>query len=51
MLKVALTGGIGAGKSTVAAKLAQLGAYVIDADALARDVVAQDTDGLAAVVS
>ncbi|MCH7229785.1 dephospho-CoA kinase [Glycomyces sp. L485] len=51
MLKVALTGGIGAGKSTVAAKLAQLGAYVIDADALAREVVAPDTDGLAAVVS
>ncbi|WP_026923815.1 dephospho-CoA kinase [Glycomyces arizonensis] len=51
MLKVALTGGIGAGKSTVAAKLAQLGAYVIDADALARAVVAPDTDGLAAVVS
>lgn len=51
MLKVALTGGIGAGKSTVAAKLAQLGAYVIDADVLARDVVAPDTDGLAAVVS
>lgn len=51
MLKVALTGGIGAGKSTVAAKLEKLGAYVIDADALAREVVAPDTDGLAAVVS
>ncbi|GAB3654013.1 dephospho-CoA kinase [Glycomyces tarimensis] len=51
MLKVALTGGIGAGKSTVAAKLAQLGAFVIDADALARAVVAPDTEGLAAVVS
>lgn len=51
MLKVALTGGIGAGKSTVAAKLEQLGAHVIDADTLAREVVAPDTDGLAAVVS
>ena len=51
MLKVALTGGIGAGKSTVAAKLSQLGARVIDADALSREVVAPDTEGLAAVVS
>ncbi|GAB3229458.1 dephospho-CoA kinase [Glycomyces halotolerans] len=51
MLKVALTGGIGAGKSTVAAELEKLGAYVVDADALAREVVAPDTDGLAAVVS
>lgn len=51
MLKLALTGGIGAGKSTVAAEFARLGAYVIDADALARDVVAPDTEGLAAVVS
>ncbi|THV36972.1 dephospho-CoA kinase [Glycomyces buryatensis] len=51
MLRVALTGGIGAGKSTVAAKLAQLGARVIDADALSREVVAPNTDGLAAVIS
>ncbi|WP_030159869.1 dephospho-CoA kinase [Glycomyces sp. NRRL B-16210] len=51
MLKVALTGGIGAGKSTVATKLSQLGARVIDADALSREVVAPDTEGLAAVVS
>lgn len=51
MLKVALTGGIGAGKSTVAAKLSELGASVIDADALSREVVAPDTEGLAAVVS
>ncbi|MCC3761562.1 dephospho-CoA kinase [Glycomyces sp. TRM65418] len=51
MLKVALTGGIGAGKSTVAAKLSQLGARVIDADALSREVVAPNTEGLAAVVS
>lgn len=51
MLRVALTGGIGAGKSTVAAKLSELGARVIDADALSREVVAPDTEGLAAVVS
>lgn len=51
MLKVALTGGIGAGKSTVAAKLSELGARVIDADALSREVVAPNTEGLAAVVS
>jgi dephospho-CoA kinase len=51
VLKVALTGGIGAGKSTVAAKLAQLSAHVIDADILAREVVGPDTDGFAAVVS
>lgn len=51
MLKVALTGGIGAGKSTVAKKLSQLGASVIDADALSREVVAPNTEGLAAVVS
>lgn len=51
MLRVALTGGIGAGKSTVAAKLSELGARVIDADALSREVVAPNTEGLAAVVS
>lgn len=45
-----LTGGIACGKSTVARRLAQRGAYVIDADAIARDVVAPGTDGLAAVV-
>jgi dephospho-CoA kinase len=47
---VGLTGGIGAGKSTVAAQLAGLGALVIDADALAREVVQPGTEGLAAVV-
>src|SRR5262245_27415607 len=39
MLMVGLTGGIGAGKSTVAARLAERGALVIDADAIAREVV------------
>ncbi len=48
---VGLTGGIGSGKSAVARRLAELGALVIDADALARDVVAPGTDGLAEVVA
>lgn len=46
-----LTGGIGAGKSTVATELARLGAVVIDADRVARAVVAPGTEGLAAVVA
>ncbi|MET9020135.1 dephospho-CoA kinase [Actinopolymorpha sp. NPDC004070] len=45
-----LTGGIGAGKSEVARRLADHGAVVIDADRLAREVVAPGTEGLAAVV-
>ena len=40
MIRVALTGGIGSGKSTVAALLQQRGAVVIDADQIAREVVA-----------
>ena len=51
MLMVGLTGGIGAGKSAVSARLAELGAVVIDADRLAREVVAPGTDGLAEVVA
>lgn len=50
MLTVGLTGGIGSGKSTVSRELARLGAVVIDADEVARDVVAPGTPGLAAVV-
>ena len=50
-LHVGLTGGIGAGKSVVAARLAAHGALVIDADRLAREVVAPGTDGLAEVVA
>ena len=50
MLKVALTGGIGAGKSAVCARLAGYGAVVVDSDALARQAVAPGTEGLAAVV-
>src|SRR3954469_15018495 len=51
MLMVGLTGGIGAGKSVVAHRLAELGAVVIDADQLARAVVAPGTEGLAEVVA
>ncbi|MFF0340891.1 dephospho-CoA kinase [Kribbella sp. NPDC004875] len=51
MLRVGLTGGIGAGKSAVSARLAARGAVVIDSDVLAREVVARGTDGLAEVVA
>jgi dephospho-CoA kinase len=47
---VGLTGGIGAGKSAVARRLADRGAVVIDADVLAREVVASGTAGLDEVV-
>lgn len=51
MLRVGLTGGIGSGKSEVARLLRHSGALVIDSDALAREVVAPGTAGLAAVVA
>ncbi len=47
---VALTGGIGSGKSTVAARWVELGATEIDADVLAREVVAKGTAGLGSIV-
>ncbi|TDW93828.1 dephospho-CoA kinase [Kribbella pratensis] len=50
MLRVGLTGGIGAGKSAVSSRLAERGAVVIDSDVLAREVIARGTDGLAEVV-
>ncbi|RZS34943.1 dephospho-CoA kinase [Herbihabitans rhizosphaerae] len=50
MLRVGLTGGIGSGKSTVANRLAEHGAVVVDADQLAREVVAPGSDGLAEIV-
>jgi dephospho-CoA kinase len=50
MVRIGLTGGIGAGKSTVAGRLRDLGATIIDADRLAREVVEPGTAGLAAVV-
>ena len=49
-LRVGLTGGIGSGKSEVSRRLASYGAVVIDADAVAREVVASGTPGLAEVV-
>lgn len=49
MLHVGLTGNIASGKSAVAARLAELGARVLDADAFAREAVAPGTPGLAAV--
>jgi dephospho-CoA kinase len=51
MLRVGLTGGIGSGKSTVAQRLSKHGATVIDADQLAREVVAPGSEGLAAIAS
>lgn len=49
MLRVGLTGGIGSGKSTVARQLATLGATVVDADAIAREVVEPGTPALARI--
>jgi dephospho-CoA kinase len=51
MRLVGLTGGIATGKTTFAAALRALGAPVIDADALARRVVARGTPGLAAIAA
>ncbi len=45
-MRIGLTGGIAGGKSTVAAMLAELGAVIIDADQLAREVVEPGTEGL-----
>ncbi|GAB3134448.1 dephospho-CoA kinase [Tsukamurella serpentis] len=50
MLRIGLTGGIGAGKSTVAKELAALGAVIVDGDKIAREVVEPGTPGLAALV-
>ena len=51
MLKIGLTGGIASGKSVVAARLRELGAVLVDADALAREVVEPGTDGLQRIVA
>ncbi|MEV7771993.1 dephospho-CoA kinase [Kitasatospora sp. NPDC086791] len=51
MLKIGLTGGIGAGKSEVSRLFAVHGAVIVDSDVIAREVVAPGTDGLAAVVA
>ncbi|MFZ2504198.1 MAG: dephospho-CoA kinase [Nocardioides sp.] len=50
-MRVGLTGGIGAGKSSVASLLRELGAYVIDADAVARDVVEPGQPALAEIAT
>jgi len=51
VLSVALTGNIASGKSEVARMLANLGATIIDADELSREVVQPGTPALAAIVS
>lgn len=51
MLRIGLTGGIASGKTAVADRLAELGAVVVDADLLARAVVAVGTPGYAEVVA
>lgn len=48
---IGLTGGIASGKSSVAKYLATLGAAVVDADALAREVVAPGSDGLTEIIT
>jgi len=50
-VRIAVTGGIGSGKSSVSARLASLGAVVVDADRIAREVVEPGTPGLDAVVA
>lgn len=49
MLRIGLTGGIGSGKSTVSEELARLGADLIDADKIARQVVEPGSEGLDAI--
>jgi len=51
MRLIGLTGGIASGKSLVAARLKELGASIVDADALARDAVAPGSAGLARVIA
>ena len=51
MYLVGLTGGIAAGKSTVAKRLVELGAIEVDADLLAKEAVAAGSDGLKAIVA
>ncbi|MFD9125194.1 dephospho-CoA kinase [Kitasatospora sp. NPDC059571] len=51
MLRIGLTGGIGAGKSEVSRLLAAHGAVIVDSDLIAREVVAPGTEGLRAVAA
>lgn len=50
VLRIGLTGGIGAGKSTVSSTFSELGGVVVDGDVIAREVVAPGTEGLAKLV-
>lgn len=50
MLRIGLSGGIGAGKSTVSSAFADCGAVVVDGDVIAREVVQPGTEGLTALV-
>ena len=50
MLRIGLTGGIGAGKSVLSATFAQCGGIIVDGDVIAREVVEPGTEGLAALV-
>lgn len=50
-MQIGLTGGIGSGKTTAARRFAELGALVVHADAVAREVVEPGTEGLAAVAA
>jgi dephospho-CoA kinase len=47
MLRIGLTGGIGAGKSTVSATFSECGGIIVDGDVIAREVVEPGTEGLA----
>lgn len=51
MLNVALTGGIGSGKSTVGEMFSQLGAVVVDSDQIAREVIERGTKGFDSLVA
>ena len=50
MLRIGLSGGIGAGKSTVSATFAECGGIIVDGDVIAREVVEPGTEGLASLV-
>ena len=50
MLRIGLSGGIGAGKSTVSSTFAAEGGIVVDGDVIAREVVEPGTEGLAAII-
>src|SRR5258708_11629163 len=50
MLRIGLTGGIGAGKSTVSATFSECGGIIVDGDVIAREVVEPGTDGLVQLV-